>query len=276
MKKFPFNLDLLAIHFEQKVHPNRPVIFLHGNSQNNTCGRGVIEFFKNKGHPVLYYDLPGHGESEFETEDYQFDDLIDLNFEILRKYEIVDPILVGHSLGGMIHSGTIARYAKNESRLKNVSLVLLGSLAANPTLVAKEYLPKVRAKEISDALTAYMDEGFRLFKRQRLYDYFENRGIEDGIANILNRRYSDPKASFVNLDTLADFDVRAELKELAIPIVMLHGKQEQVIHAALVEGMAKDNNNIRLEWYPNNGHLAFYQQSELTSRFLNEHYSYLN
>jgi len=60
-----------------------------------------------------------------------------------------------------------------------------------------------------------------------------------------------------------------------LPILVLHGKQEQVIHADLISGMVKDYKNIKLCWYPENGHLAFYQQPEMTNEFLDEHYAFI-
>ena len=120
-----------------------------------------------------------------------------------------------------------------------------------------------------------MNEGFKLFKRQLSYDYFENRQVEDQIVNIINRRYSNPKASFINLQTLRDFDVRQSLVKMNTPILVLHGEQEQVIHSELVKGLISDYQNIRACWYPENGHLAFYQQPEMTNSFLDKHYSFI-
>lgn len=270
MKTSPFSLGTLAISFIAGEPNKRPMVFLHGNSQNSSCGQGVIEFFCSRGHAVLSYDLPGHGESPLETEDYQFDDLINLNQQILTEYKIKNPILCGHSLGGMIHSGTIARY-----QIADASLILCGSLDANPSFVAHKYLPEEQALAFSDALTQYMNEGFKLFKRQRKYDYFENRQVEDEIVNILNRRYSNPKASFINLNTLGSFDVRQTLMNIGTAVLVLHGEKEQVIHPALVKGLVNEHNNIQDCWYPENGHLAFYQQPELTNDFLEKYYDFI-
>lgn len=270
MKNLPFSLDSLAITLKSGESDKRPFVFLHGNSQNSSCGQAVLEFFSGQGHTVLSYDLPGHGDSVLETEDYVFDDLIDLNQQILKQHQIKNPILCGHSLGGMIHAGSIARYC-----IEDASLILLGSLDANPSFVGARYLDEDMAQELSEALDTYMREGFRLFKRQRKYDYFENRHVEDEIINIINRRYNNPQASFINLNTLGEFDVRAILVEMEIPIVAMHGDKEQVIHPDLVRAMVDEYNNIQICWYPEKGHLAFYQQPELTNEFLRQHYRFI-
>jgi len=270
MKKSPFRLDSIAVNFVAGDPDKRAFVFLHGNSQNSSCGQGVLDFFHQRGHSIFSYDLPGHGDSPLETEDYCFADLIDLNQQMLLEYQIENPVLCGHSLGGMIHSGTITKY-----QLKNSSLILCGSYDSNPSVIVEKYLTKEKAKQAIKALDDYMNEGFSLFKRQHKYDYFDNRHVEDEIVNIINRRYSNPQASLINLKTLGEFDVREKLIDLEIPVLILHGLKEQVIYPELVKGMVAEYENVRLGWYPDNGHLAFYQQPEMTDEFLSQHYSFL-
>jgi len=265
-----FDLSSLSIDSTTRSKDRPPVVFLHGNSQNKTCGRGLLKFFADRDHTTLSYDLPGHGDSAYDNEDYCFTDLIDLNAQVLSHYQIDSAILCGHSLGGMIQAGYVAKY-----QIQAASLVMCGSLDANPTHVGPKYLPAEAAKLLATALDEYMQDGFKLFKRQKSYDYFENNQTADEIINIINRRYSDPTASQINLQSLGSFDVRKQIVALNIPVLTLHGEQEQVIHADLVRAMGDEYTNIRQKWYPNGGHLAFYQQTELTDQYLEDNYSFL-
>ena len=265
-----FSLSSLSIDHEIRSKNKHPVVFLHGNSQNKTCGRGLLKFFADRDHTTLSYDMPGHGDSSYNDEEYCFTDLIDLNAQVLSHFNIDSPILCGHSLGGMIQAGYAAKY-----QIQSASLVMCGSLDANPTYLGERYLGVDKAKLLADALDDYMEDGFKLFKRQKTYDYFENSQIDDEIINIINRRYSNPTVSKTNLQTLASFDVRQKIIDLNIPVLTLHGEQEQVIHADLVRAMGKDYSNIRQKWYPDGGHLAFYQQTALTDQYLDQSYSFL-
>ena len=128
---------------------------------------------------------------------------------------------------------TYCRYRREEYRAANEWKKVRRAdtrLDANPSFIGPKYLPQDKAEELSKALDAYMKEGFRLYKRQYKYDYFENRHVEDEIVNIINRRYNSPQASFINLNTLGEFDARPTLLEMKVPIVVMHGKKEQVIH----------------------------------------------
>jgi len=264
-----FNLDSLAINFQSGDSDKQPFVFVHGNTQNDTCGRGVLEYFKHRKHPILSYDLPGHGDSILDTSDYIFTDLIDLNQEILNHYELANPILCGHSLGGMIQAGTIAQFGLNDA-----SLILCGSYDGNPISFATKTQSDV-GKAMDQVLDDYVAEGKKLFKKQFKYDYFTNKHIDEDSLRTINRQYTQPSANETNLKTLGDFSARETLVKFGIPVLVLHGEEEEVIPKSLIESMASEYEKIRLAWYIGKGHCAFYQQPELTRTFLDEHYSFL-
>ena len=265
-----FDLLSIAINFVPGDSDKRPVVFVHGNSQNDTCGKGLMDYFTVKGHSFLSYDLPGHGDSKYNDEDYIFDDLLTLNQAIMNRYDIHNPILCGHSLGGMILAGCISKF-----QMQAVSLILCGSYDGDPISSAKTHSHKLIAEEIEKSMNNYIDEGFRLFRKQKKYDYFENRQSEDMIFDILNRRYNSPKASAININSLANFSARSYLVEIGIPILVLHGSSETVIPNALIEEMVTNYTNIKLEWYPNGGHHAFFKDHELTIKLLSKHYDFI-
>jgi len=263
-----FNLDSIAVHYEPADGNKRPFVFVHGNTQNDTCGKAVRAYFREQGHAVLSYDLPGHGDSILETVDYRFPDLVKLNQEILRHYQIKTPILCGHSLGGMIQASTIATFD-----IDDASLVLCGSYDGSPLGAAKHQPELKRAYE--QTLDAYIKEGESLFEKQYKYDHYTNRHLDDETIKIINRRYTQPAASKANMKTLDDFNARKKLIELDIPVLVLHAKKETVIPKMLVDMMALQYQNIEFEWYELGDHNTFYQQPELTNSFLDRHYQFL-
>lgn len=262
-------MEGLAIEFQQGDPETSVFVFVHGNTQNSSCGKGLLEFFQAKGHSTLTYDLPGHGCSDWGPYDYHFDDLITLNHEILQSFQLQKPILCGHSLGGMMQAGTIARYDFEVS-----SLILCGSLDGNPVdLISKQ------DEALGESMRAYLDEYIRsgsiLFKQQKFYDYFANRQLDDAFIEIMNRRYNQPAASAINLTTLSGFNVRAELSRKDIPILVIHGEEETVIPKVLIEEMQSNYENLIVAWLNGVGHNGFYQQHEQTEVILQRHYSFV-
>ncbi len=248
----------------------RPFVFLHGNSQNRSCGYGVLKFFESIGHSTYCYDLPGHGNSPMPDHDYQFTDLIDLNLAFLKKHKLQNPILCGHSLGGMIQAGSIER-----ANLNSASLILCGSYDANPAIYNKKYFSQSIATEYDQALNEYIVAAFSLFQNQRFFDYFDNRDLTDEAVSLVNRQCNHPLASQYSLTTLSDFDCRESLMLMKTPILALHGEKEEVIHPELVRQMIIENPAAEVEWYPDGGHNAYYQQHELTNHYLEKHYQAL-
>ncbi len=267
----PLNVKNLALQFKQGNPAKRPFVFVHGNTQNDTCGKGIMDYFYQKGHSVLSYDLPGHGDSPLLTKHYQFTHLVDLNCQILQKYQIHSPILCGHSLGAMIQSGTVAQL-----QLDNASLILCGGLDGNPITTAIKQNQLELASTIEKSLALYLQEGAKLFKSQGKFDYFANRHLDESMVSIINLRKTQPHASATNLNTLNDFDARPELIKLNTPVLVLHGENETVIPKAIIEKMLKDYKNMQIQWYPSGGHCAFYQNHELTIDYLDKHYRFIN
>jgi pimeloyl-ACP methyl ester carboxylesterase len=263
-----FSIESIAFDYQQQDKGLRPFIFVHGNTQNDTCGKAIKDYFYARGHSVLSYDLPGHGESKLAVEHYQFSDLIELNRTVLNHFNLSQPILCGHSLGGMIQCATLVA-----EQLKTASLILCGSYDANPVEAAKRQSQTAEALAIDAALQQYINDGFALFKRQQKFDYFANRAMEDDIVGLINRRYTQPLANQYNLTSLVDFNVREQLQRLSVPMLLLHGQAEDVIPPVLIESMLTDYANIAVGWYPQRGHYAFYQQPELTNAYLDQHYS---
>jgi len=162
---FNFNMDLLAVDYQSGDSDKRPFAFVHGNTQNDSCGIAIKDYFQQRGHTTLSYDLPGHGLSRLETADYVFTDLIQLNQQILNHHQLNEPILCGHSLGGMIQAGTIAKY-----QLEQTSLILCGSYDSNPLAGARKRHASVE-KAMKATLDEYIAEGKVLFEKQLKYDY---------------------------------------------------------------------------------------------------------
>ncbi|WP_144391973.1 alpha/beta fold hydrolase [Pleionea sediminis] len=264
-----FQLQDLCIEYTHGVKNKPTFVFVHGNTQNSSCGKGLIQFFNSLGHSTLCYDLPGHGKSDWKDYEYHFDDLVLLNHSILSHYDIENSILCGHSLGGMIQAATITRF-----NYRPVSLILCGSLDANPVDVVNDKYSELKER-MSSYLSEYIKSGSSLFKKQKFYDYFENRQLDDAFIEIINRRYNHPDASKINLMTLSGFNVRKDLSSLHLPILIIHGKNETVIPDFLIEDMASHYQNVEVEWIQDAGHNAFYQKHELTLNILKRQYAFI-
>lgn len=77
------------------------VLLLHGWGSNLKSFTSLINLLKSK-YRVLAIDYPGFGESEELKKSFSIDDYCDIVVGFLKKLEVKDVILVGHSYGGRI------------------------------------------------------------------------------------------------------------------------------------------------------------------------------
>src|SRR5262249_55612084 len=86
--------------FESGSADAPPVVFLHGVA-GLPEDRRFLDLVSERYH-VLAAELPGYGESSGEE---LLEDMLDFalhGWDVLESLEVRQPVLIGHSLGGMI------------------------------------------------------------------------------------------------------------------------------------------------------------------------------
>jgi pimeloyl-ACP methyl ester carboxylesterase len=78
-----------------------PLLFIHGWTCNRTNWRDQIPHFAKK-HRVVAVDLRGHGESDKPDQDYSIAGFVDDVAWLIRKLGLEQPVVIGHSMGGVI------------------------------------------------------------------------------------------------------------------------------------------------------------------------------
>ncbi len=78
-----------------------PLVFIHGWSCNHTHWRDQIPAFASK-HRVVALDLRGMGESDAPDQDYDIAGFVDDVAWLIREIGLERPVLIGHSMGGVI------------------------------------------------------------------------------------------------------------------------------------------------------------------------------
>ena len=100
-----------------------PIVFVNGFGLDLSCWEIQIDYFSST-HTVLAYDWRGMGCTGGLRKTYTIGDLAtDLNV-LLRKLEIKNPIICGHSMGGMIAMQYAVTYYNSYSALVLVDTAL--------------------------------------------------------------------------------------------------------------------------------------------------------
>jgi pimeloyl-ACP methyl ester carboxylesterase len=93
--------DGIKLAYEQRGNSEHAMVFVHGWCCDHTFFEPQLNYF-SPSRRVISMDLRGHGESDKPYQTYHPDVLADDIAWMLRKMNLNNPIVVGHSMGGVI------------------------------------------------------------------------------------------------------------------------------------------------------------------------------
>lgn len=95
-------IDGLKINYiKYGLQKGNCIVLLHGWGQNIEMMKMIGDRFQ-KSFQILIIDLPGHGKSSEPKTALQVVDFVNILEKLLKKLNIDNPILIGHSFGGKI------------------------------------------------------------------------------------------------------------------------------------------------------------------------------
>lgn len=86
-----------------------PLLFIHGWCCNRTHWREQVIAFQDR-HWTIAVDLRGHGDSDKPDQDYGISGFVDDVAWLCGKIGLEKPVVVGHSMGGVIGMNLVRRH----------------------------------------------------------------------------------------------------------------------------------------------------------------------
>lgn len=102
-------LDGLRLFYERAGRGERELLFVHGWCCDRTAFQPQVDHFARTD-AVTALDLRGCGQSDSPESGYEIRDFADDLAQFCRVVRIEKPVVVGHSLGGMVAVELAARY----------------------------------------------------------------------------------------------------------------------------------------------------------------------
>ncbi len=99
----------VKLHYVQEGAGDPPILFVHGWCCDHTYFQPQFDHFKSS-HRVVTFDLRGCGQSDKPEGGYDVTTLADDVAGLCRELDLKRPVVVGHSLGGMIGIELAARH----------------------------------------------------------------------------------------------------------------------------------------------------------------------
>jgi pimeloyl-ACP methyl ester carboxylesterase len=103
--------DDVALYFEKTEGSAAPVVLAHGWCCDHSYLADQAEHFARAGHSVLSLDLRGHGRSDKPQQAYPMQVFADDIAWLCGELRVAKPIVIGHSMGGIIAFELAARHA---------------------------------------------------------------------------------------------------------------------------------------------------------------------
>ena len=121
--------DGVALHYQEAGSGAPPVLLVHGWTHDHTYLAPQFERLRSS-HRVVAVDLRGHGRSDKPDQDYTMAGFADDLAWLTRELGLHRPVVIGHSMGGVVALDLAARYPGPASRGRDARLAGLPAAAA--------------------------------------------------------------------------------------------------------------------------------------------------
>jgi 3-oxoadipate enol-lactonase len=227
-----------------------PLVFLHGIGGSARVWRGQLDAFGDR-YRAIAWDMPGYGGSA-PLPSVSIPALANALKDFLHQIGAVKPIIIGHSIGGMIvqqllvHDPIIAEYVvlaqtspafgrPDGDWQKEFLNARLGPLDRGETMAS--LAPKVVAELIGDNA--------------------DPAGIDLACACMA----SVPEASYrAAMTSMLGFDLRKSLGQISVPTLVIAGTKDKNAPAPMVKKMASFIPNATYVELEGVGHLVALEQ----------------
>lgn len=245
----------------------QPIVFHHGWPLSSDDWDNQMLFFLAEGYRVIAHDRRGHGRSDQTDTGNEMDTYAADVAALASALNLKDAIHIGHSTGG----GEAARYAARAEAGRVAKVVLIG--AVPPVMVKSAANP--------DGIPLEVFDGFRAALQNNRAEFF--RGLPNGPFYGFNRDGAEisqglidnwwrqgmsggAKAHYDCIKAFSETDFTEDLEALTIPVLFLHGEDDQVVpignsaHKAIK--LVKDGT---LKTYPGLSHGLFATHPDLVN-----------
>lgn len=218
---------------------NQDVILMHGWGQSTKGMDIIIKGMDLSKFRVFNIDFPGHGNSpipEFAWSVYDYNDMLE---DFIKKLDILNPILVGHSFGGRI--ATI--YASKNENLKSMVFIDAAGIKPKRTLYVKLRISFFKScKWVVNT-----------FYKKRKMEYLENLNLIFGSGDF---NATNPQMRNIFIKTVNE-DLKYLYKDIKVPVKLLWGENDDFTPVKDAKLMDKMISNTELVIYKDAGHYSY-------------------
>lgn len=212
----------------------QPIVFHHGWPLSGDDWDAQMMFFASKGYRVIAHDRRGHGRSSPSAAGNDMNTYAADVAALTEHLGLRNAIHVGHSTGG----GEVIRYVAlygDGGRVAKAVLIgaitpILMKTSGNPDGVPPEVIDGIRT-----AVAGNRAQFYKEFSSGPFYG-FNRPGatVPMGVSDNWVRQgmAGDIKAQYDCITAFSETDFTADLRKITIPVLILHGEDDQIAPVA--------------------------------------------
>lgn len=211
----------------------QPIFFHHGWPLSSDDWDTQMLFFASRGYRVIAHDRRGHGRSDQTDIGHDMDTYAADVAELVRELDLRNAVHIGHSTGG----GEAARYVARAEPGRVAKAALLGAIPplmlqtdANPDGIPMEVFDGFRSALAANRAQFYLDVPSGPFFG------FNREGAEVSQGQIQNwwrqGMMGGASAHYQCIEVFSETDQTEDLKAIEIPVLVMHGTDDQVVPIA--------------------------------------------
>ena len=206
------NRDGVKLFYKETGRDGQPIVFVHGWCCDHTYFAPQVDYF-DRTHRVVAVDLRGHGQSDKPKQDYAMTAFADDLVWLFAQLGVTKPIVVGHSMGGVIAMVLAARHPDIPAAIVSVDSPILPAAPLPDTLAP--FVAALRGPAYRDAQ--------RQFVTDMLFIPTDDAARK---ARIIDAMSSAPQHVMASaFENLFNFDHAATAAKCRVPWLALYAQQ---------------------------------------------------
>lgn len=208
----------------------QPIVFHHGWPLSADDWDPQMLFFLDQGFRVIAHDRRGHGRSSQTDHGNDMDTYVQDMIELVASLDLKNAVHIGHSTGG----GEVARYVARSEPGRVAKAVLIG--AVTPVMVKSDSNPNGTPIEVFDgfraALAANRAQFYTDLPTGPFYGFnLPGTPVSQALINHWWRQgmMGGSKAHYDCIAVFSETDFTEDLKQITIPVLVMHGDADQVV-----------------------------------------------
>ncbi|WP_431029807.1 alpha/beta fold hydrolase [Lysinibacillus sp. LZ02] len=214
------------LHYELKGSGDETLVIVHGFLGDITIFNKVMEELQQH-YELILIDLPGHGKSKMEQENYTIYDYAQAIVNVLAQEKIANAAWLGHSMGGYIALATLER------NMAKIDKLILAYSSASPDSAETQNKRDEQMKTIEQ-------NGVKAFVDNSIDAFFSKEAANESIEFARTIAYKATEEGLIAaLQAMKERPNQTQLlHETSTPILVIEGQQDTIVSPIETDNIA--------------------------------------